>query len=172
MPVFAHEFKGADEFVLGGIATANAIVPLLASIPLGRLADRYGRKKMLFIIAPLTYAANLCLIFAPTSGLGSISVLLLFGVLFGFNTIGVGLASSMAAEIVPKEQMGRWVGMISLFRGMLSIPAPIIGGLIWEHIGPHYIFVAAIAVDLFLRLPILAMVKETLHINRVELLNS
>lgn len=164
MPVYAHEFKGANEFVLGGISIAGTIVPMLASIPLGRLADRYGRKKFLFAIAPLTYVANLCLVFAPVSGIGASLFLLLYGVLFGFNSISMALASSMAAEIMPKEQMGRWIGLVSLFRGLLGIPAPIIGGLIWEHIGPQYVFFAAIAIDAFLRLPFLASVRETLHL--------
>lgn len=88
----------------------------------------------------------------------------LYGVLFGFNSINMALVSSMAAEIMPKDQMGRWIGTISLFRGLLGIPAPLIGGLIWEHVGPQYVFFAAIAVDVFLRLPLLASVRETLHL--------
>jgi MFS family permease len=165
MPVYAHEFKGANEFALSGISMAIAVVPMLASIPLGRLADHYGRKKLLFAIAPLAYAANLCLVFAPASGTGAWLFLLLYGVLFGFNSISIALASSMTAEIMPKEQMGRWIGIISLFRSLLGIPAPIIGGLIWEHIGPQHVFLAAIAIDVFLRLPLLASVRETLHLS-------
>jgi len=164
MPVYAHQFKGADEFVLGGISMAITVVPMLASMPLGRLADRYGRKKLLFAIAPLTYAANLCLVFAPPSGVGASLFLLLHGMLFGFNSISMALASAMTAEIMPKEQMGRWIGIISLFRGLLGIPAPLIGGLIWEHIGPQHVFFAAIAMDALLRLPLLASVQETLHL--------
>ena len=164
VPLYAHQFKGADEFLLGGISTACAIVPLLASIPLGRLADRHGRKKLLFAIAPLAYAANLCLILAPTSETGATVSLLLYGVLFGFNSISMSLTPSMAAEIMPKNQMGRWIGIISLFRGLLAIPAPLIGGVIWEHIGPQYTFLAAIAIDLVLRLPLLGLVRETLHL--------
>jgi MFS family permease len=164
MPLYAHQFKGADEFVLGGISMAITVVPMLASIPLGRLADRYGRKKLLFAIAPLAYAANLCLVFAPPSGVGASLFLLLHGVLFGFNSISMALASAMTAEIMPKEQMGRWIGIVSLFRGLLSIPAPLLGGLIWEHIGPQYVFFVAIAIDAFLRLPLLASVRETLHL--------
>jgi MFS family permease len=164
MPVYAHEFKGADEFVLSGIATARVLVPMLISIPLGRLADQHGRKKLLFAIAPLAYVANLCLVLAPASGPGTSLVLLLSGVLFGFNSISMGLASSMAAEIMPQAQMGRWIGIISLFRGLLAIPAPLVGGVIWEHISPEYVFYAAIAVDACLRLPLLASTRETLHL--------
>ena len=53
MPLYAHQVKGADEFVLGTIYVAITIVPLVFSIQLGRLADRYGRKKLLFSMAPL-----------------------------------------------------------------------------------------------------------------------
>jgi MFS family permease len=165
MPVYAHQFKGADEFVLGGISMAITVVPMLVSIPLGRLADRHGRKKLLFVIAPLSYAANLFLVLAPTAATRAVPFLLLYGVLFGFNSIGMALASSMTAEIVPKEQMGRWIGIVSLFRGLLGIPAPLVGGLIWERVGPEYVFFAAIAMDVLLRLPLLSSVRETLHLS-------
>jgi MFS family permease len=168
MPVYAHEFKGANEFVLSGIAMTSMLVPMLASIPLGRLADRHGRKKLLFAIAPLTYAANLFLIFAPVSGVGASLCLLIYGLLFGFNSIGMALASSMAAEVMPQEQMGRWIGVVSLFRGLLSIPGPTVGGLIWEHLGPQFVFFAAIGIDVCLRLPLLALTRETLHLRQSE----
>ena len=168
MPVYAHQFKGADEFMLGGIAMTSMLVPMLASIPLGRLADRHGRKKLLFAIAPLAYAANILLVLSPVSGDGATLCLLTYGVLFGFNSIGMALASSMTAEIMPQEQMGRWIGVVGLFRGILSIPAPTVGGLIWEHIGPQYVFLAAIAIDVCVRLPLLALTQETLHLQRNE----
>jgi MFS family permease len=168
MPVYVHQFKGANEFLLGGMAMTSVLVPMLASIPLGRLADRHGRKKLLFAIAPLAYAANLFLVFAPVSGLGASLCLLIYGLLFGFNSIGMALASSMAAEIMPQEQMGRWIGVVGLFRGLLSIPAPTLGGLIWEHVGPQYVFLAAIGIDVCLRLPLLALTRETLHLGENE----
>jgi len=164
MPVYAHEFKGADEFLLSGITVAITIVPLLASIPIGHLADRFGRKKLLFILAPLAYAANLCLVFSPANSKLTSFFLLLYGVLFGFNSLNMILSSSMTAEIMPVSLMGRWIGIVSLVRAALSIPMPLIGGLIWEHLRPEYVFFAAIAVDLFIRLPLLGSIQETLNV--------
>ena len=120
---------------------------------------------MLFAIAPLTYAANLCLVFAPTLGVRGSLFLLLYGVLFGFNSISMALAASMTAEIMPKEQMGHWIGIVGLVRGLMGVPAPLIGGLVWEHIGPQYVFFVAIAIDAFLRLPLLGSIRETLHLS-------
>jgi MFS family permease len=167
MPVYAHQVKGADEFLLSGITIAITIMPLLGSIPIGRLAD-LGRKKLLFILAPLAYAANLCLVFAPAHSKLTSTFLLLYGVLFGFNSLNMILASSMTAEIMPVSLMGRWIGIVSLVRAALSIPMPLIGGLIWEHLRPEYVFFAAIAVDLFIRLPLLASIRETLNVQLIE----
>jgi len=164
VPLYAHEVKGADEFTLSGIAMAMTVMPLLVSIPLGRLADRHGRKKLLFALAPLAYLANLCLVLAPAASTRASPVLLLYGVLAGFNSVSMALAAAMTAEIMPRDQMGRWIGIVSLFRGVLAIPAPLLGGLIWEHLGPQYVFFAAVAIDLCLRLPLLASVRETLHL--------
>jgi len=168
MPVYAHQFKGADEFMLSGIAMAITVVPLVAAIPLGRLADRFGRKKLLFTIAPLAYVANLFLIFAPADGSRTSLFLLFYGVFFGFNSISMMLTSSMAAEIMPQALMGRWIGIVSLIRAFFSIPTPLIAGLIWEHLSPEYVFLAAIAVDVLFRLPLLVLIKETLHTSTYE----
>lgn len=165
MPVYAHQFKGADEFTLGGIQVASSILPLLLSIPLGRLADRHGRKGFLYAIAPLAYAGNIFLVYAPSDGASSTIFLISYGLLFGFNAIGMNLISSMVAESMPRALMGRWIGVVSLFRGLLSIPAPLLGGLIWNEIGPQYVFIAAIALDALVRLPLLLSIRETLHLN-------
>jgi MFS family permease len=68
----------------------------------------------------------------------------------------------MASEIVPKEQMGRWFGLIGLTRGLVSVPAPLLAGLIWEHAGPRYVFIFAVLLDAAFRLPLLASIRETL----------
>lgn len=161
MPVYAYQFKGADEFMLSGIQMAITVVPVLISIPLGRMADRYGRKRLLFAVAPLAYVGNLCLVFAPAKGPLTCPLLLLYGVMFGFNSISMALVSSMTAEIMSEELMGRWIGIVILFRGLVSIPAPLIGGLIWERVGPRHVFLAAIAIDAILRLPLLGLTQET-----------
>ena len=54
--VYAHKIKGADSFMLGAIVTASALTSIVFSIPLGRLADRLGRKRALCITIPLFWA--------------------------------------------------------------------------------------------------------------------
>jgi MFS family permease len=158
MPLFAHQIKGADEFILGALGTVRFFVPFVLAIPIGRLADRWGRKKVLLALAPLTYLSNVLVILAPNP-----KFLLVAAFFFGFYSIGTAVVNAMAAELVPEEQMGRWIGILSLVRGMFSIPLPILAGALWDSLGPIYIFVAAILIDLLLRIPLLISVPETLR---------
>jgi MFS family permease len=163
MPLFAHQYKGAAELQLAGLAVTISIAPLLFALPIGRMADRHGRKRLLFIIAPVSYLSSALLI-----GATGPMMLFLAGLCFGFNSIATALAAAMASEIVPKDQMGRWIGLIGLIRGLVAVPAPLLGGLIWEHIGPHYVFVFAVLVDAALRLPLLGSIRETLNLGSAE----
>jgi len=69
----------------------------------------------------------------------------------------------MTLELVPVKQMGKWSGLIGLFQGLVTIPAPILGGLIWDHLNPMYVFLIPIGVDFLLKLPLLATIPETLR---------
>lgn len=53
-------------------------------------------------------------------------------------------------------------GLVGLFQDLITIPAPILEGLIWDHFNPIYEFLISIAVDLLLENPLLATVPETL----------
>jgi MFS family permease len=86
----------------------------------------------------------------------------LSAVLLAFYSISSGATSAMTLELVPLEQQGKWGGLLGLFTGLATIPAPIIGGLIWRELGPMYVFIIPIVFDLLFRVPLLATVPETL----------
>jgi MFS family permease len=48
----------------------------MAAVPLGRLADRIGRKKVLYVTIPLFWLSNLLLISAPSPALPAIAGIL------------------------------------------------------------------------------------------------
>ncbi len=158
---FAHEIKGADQYVLGAMVTGMAVVPLLLGMPMGRLADRIGRKRVLYMAMPIFWMSNLMLIWAPNSGF-----LIAAGSLTGsFHIIGVTMGA-MRAELVPMEHMGRWIGINRMFSMLIGAGTTYLAGLIWDHIGPHYVFLTIIALDLFIRLPLLVQMPETLGMRR------
>lgn len=158
---YIYDVKGASQYIIGGVATATLVTEALFSTVIGRFADKVGRKKAFYILIPLFSAANLALILAPTP-----RWLLLAGFLMGFRMIATFSYGSMTPELVPPECLGRWRGLIGLFTGLACIPAPVIGGLIWERLGPEWVFIAITAIDLLVRTPLLYSVPETLNNQR------
>jgi MFS family permease len=158
---FAHEVKGADQYILGAMVTAFAVIPLILGIPAGRLADRIGRKKVIYLMMPLVWASSLLLIYAPNSGL-----LLAAGALQGFMYTNSVITGAMAFELVPAEHMGRWIGIMRFCRLLLGAGGVYLGGVIWDILGPQYVFLSPIALDLFVRIPLLIGMPETLTLQR------
>jgi MFS family permease len=122
------------------------------------LADRIGRKRVIYILTPLWYASNILLVLSP----GALT-LILSAATRVFYTISSGVTGAMTLELVPLEKQGKWSGLLGLFTGLLAIPAPLLGGLVWEKLGPTYVFLIPIAFDLLFRVPLLATVPETLE---------
>ena len=157
--VFAHEFKGADQYILGYMVTGFALTPLVFGIPFGRLADKIGRKKVIYLVAPLFWASNLTLIWAPGPGF-----LIAAGILQGFYFVSSTVAGAMTFELVPAEQMGRWLGIIRFVRLLLAAGSAYAAGVIWDNLGPQYVFLTVIGLDLFIRIPLLIGMPETLDL--------
>lgn len=158
--VFAHSIKGASAFVLGAMVTGSALASIVCSIPLGRLADRIGRKKVLYLTIPLFWISNLMLVLAPSP-----LFLLIAGMLQGFYFIGGPIASAIERELVPPEQMGRWLGINRFFRMVLSAVLALTAGIIWDKLGPQYSFLIFVGIDLLIRIPQLISIPETLHVH-------
>ncbi len=157
--VYAHEVKGADAFVLGAMVAATALVSILLAIPLGRLADRIGRKKVLFLTIPLFCLSNVVLIWAPSP-----AFLVVAGGLQAFFYLGGPIQGAMERELVPAAQMGRWIGIARIVRLLLSAVMALVAGLIWDGVGPAFVFLTYIAIDLLVRVPLLATMADTLDL--------
>jgi MFS family permease len=155
---FAHEIKGADQYVLGAMITGFAIMPLALGIPIGRLADKIGRKRVLYLLIPFAWASSLVLIWAPGPGF-----LIAAGVLQGFFYVSDVVAGAVTYELVPAERMGRWLGVVRFFRLLLAAAAVYLAGVIWDGIGPQYLFLSVIVLDLLIRVPLLIGMPETLN---------
>ncbi len=156
--VFAHQVKGADEFLLGAMVTGSALTSILLAIPLGRWADRVGRKKMLYVTIPLFWISNLVLILSVHP-----AFLILAGTLQGFFYLTGPLSAAMERELVPAEHMGEWLGIGRFFKMLLSAGLTLVSGVIWDRFGPEYVFIIFIAIDLTLRMPLLISMPETLR---------
>jgi MFS family permease len=140
IPYYAKEIKGADPYVIGLMDSAYWASSVFLALPIGILADKYGRKKMVAILTPIYCMALVLLIVSPND-----LVLILAGALNGFFMLGAITQAAIGLELVPKEMLGSWNGLSSLARGLVSIAAPFIGGLLWASLGPEYVFYFLIA---------------------------
>jgi MFS family permease len=112
---------------------------------------------------PFVWLSNLILIWAPNTGW-----LVVAGALQGFFLLSSLPSRAMTRELVPAEQMGRWLGILEFCRMFFAAGSVYLGGLIWDHIGPQYVFLTVIATDILIRVPLLLGMPETLHLKPKE----
>ncbi len=158
LPAFVTEIKQGDEFIVGGMTTASLVLPLLLALLLGRLADTFGRKRVLYMTIPLYCISILLLLYAQDT-----IMLLVSGVFQGFYLLSAVTQGAITAELVPVSLLGRWYGVLNFFRGLASITAPIIGGSIWSTIGPGYVFLFMIFIESSKMIILWLAVPETLR---------
>jgi MFS family permease len=127
--------KGANELLLGWMFATSWLLVIPLALPIGRLADVFGRAKLILLMTPIYCTSLLLLIFAWNT-----PSLIASGFLKGFYMLMAVTQAAMTAELVPKELLGSWLGMLGLFRGSVGVVSPILGGIIWENIGPEYVF--------------------------------
>lgn len=147
--------RGANELVLGAMVTGFAITPLVMGIPIGRLADRIGRKRMLFLVAPVFWLSCLLLITAKSD-----AMFIVAGILQGAFYISGVLTSALQFELVEPEYMGRWIGILFFFQMLSQAVITLFAGIIWDRLGPQYVFLIPIVLDIFVRIPLLAGIRE------------
>lgn len=156
--VFAHRIKGADEFILGAMVTGSALCSIVLAVPLGRLADRIGRKRVLYMTIPLFWLSNIILVTAPSR-----LWLVAAGTLQGFFYIGASVSAAVERELVPPSRMGRWLGINRMAKMLLTAALALTAGMLWDVIGPRSVFLLFLALDALIRLPLLVSLPETLH---------
>jgi len=140
------------------MVTGSALSSIVFAIPLGRLADRIGRKKVLFITMPLFLFSNLILILGADAGFSDSC-----RVLQGFYYIGAPITAAIERELVPSEHMGRWVGITRFSKMTLSALLALTAAILWDRFGPQHIFITFIGIELLIRLPLLISIPETLN---------
>jgi MFS family permease len=133
IPLYAKQVKNASPMVLGLMDSGFWLMVVLLAIPVGLASDRLGRKKVIPILAPIYCLGLIMLGNSPNDPLT-----VLAGALSGFTMLSAVTESSMTVELVPRELLGSWFGLLGFFTGLISFAAPIIGGYIWD-IGPIYV---------------------------------
>jgi MFS family permease len=158
--------KGATPYVLGIIGSTSILVSLLLQIPAGRLADRYGRKKVYLPLRLVAFIGSFLAMLAPNP-----EFLIVAGLLGGYATgaLGGGIAGAAMPlfvtwwwESVPEEKRGRFFGIEGLF-GLASVPAAILGGVLWQHGYQMQVLLIPIIIQLVIVFPLLYTVPDIIR---------
>jgi MFS family permease len=155
VPLYARQVKGAGQLTLGLMDMGYWLIIVLLAIPVGLVADRFGRKRLIGLMTPLYSAGLLLLIVAPNE-----ATLVVAGLLTGFLMLSGVTGGSISVELVPKELLGSWFGVIGLFRSLISVASPLIGGLLWNSLGPASVLIF-LAVTQVMKLGILATMPNS-----------
>jgi SHS family lactate transporter-like MFS transporter len=139
MPAVAKSFAVPVKDVAFALLLTLAFRPLGALI-FGRLADRYGRRRILMIDVTLYSVLGLACAFAP-----SLAVLLVLRALFGIAMGGEwGTGASLAMESVPAKSRGVVSGILQSGYPCGYLLCAIAYGLLFNSIGWRGMFVLGV----------------------------
>ncbi len=107
------------------------LVAAIVSVPVGRLADRIGRKPLLFSSYLSWAAVSAIFLFARHPLL-----LVAAFALYGFHKGALDpVQKTFAAELAPQDYVASTLGGFQLMIGMMSLPSSLIAGVLWDRYG-------------------------------------
>jgi MFS family permease len=143
LPSIGREFH-MDAVTLGWISTAYLLVAAIALVPIGRLGDIHGRKRVwLWGIAIYTVFSLLCA--AAPSGPWLIVCRCLQAV---GGTLIFGCGMAILTSVIPREKRGRALGInvAAVYAGLSA--GPFLGGLLTDLWGWRSIFLVTVPLGL------------------------
>lgn len=144
VPIVAVLVLGAGPGDIGLLATAQTLPFLLLSIPLGLLADRTSRRRLMVWAETLRALALFGLLAAVMSGQLSIGLLAVLGFLGAVGTVGFSVAApALVPALVPRETLARANGQLELARSAAFAAGPALGGALVTWAGAPAAFVLA-----------------------------
>jgi len=152
--IYAKEF-GFEIIFVPVLYLIFTIFAALFSLPFGKLSDRVGRKKVLFITYGLWGLVCLGFIFIHSY----LGILLIF-VFYGMHRAGMDtVQKTFVCELVPVEYRATGLGGFQMVIGLCALPASLIAGILWDEISiatPLYFSIGLTVVSAIL----LLLVKE------------
>ena len=128
----------------------------ILSIPLGRLSDRVGRKKLLVAGYFVFSAVYLGFAFASSQ----FTIVIVF-VLYGFYSAMItGVERAFIAEISPVDLKGSMLGLHSTIVGIALLPSSVIAGLLWVRFGASSPFLFGSVMSLLAAFILLLFMKN------------
>ena len=131
------------------------IVSSVLSLPMGKLSDKIGKKRLL-VFGYLAFSLTYLGFAVAKSGTAFILLFVLYGV---YTAMTAGVERALIAVLAPPEHKGAVLGLHGTLTGIALLPASTIAGILWDKVSasaPFFLgaalsFVAVIAIALIFR---------------------
>lgn len=144
VPLVAVLALGAGPGEIGTLAAVQTLPFLLLSIPLGVLADRVSRRRLMVWAEGLRALSLIALLAMVLTGHLSIVALAVLGFVGAVGTVGFSVAApALVPALVPRAQLGRANGLIELARSAAYAGGPALAGALVAWAGASAAFVIA-----------------------------
>jgi MFS family permease len=112
------------------------LVYSLSSIPAGMAADRFGKKRIIF----LGFALFTILYLGFAQVLGTKGIWILFSLYGLFMGLTEGIQKAFLTTIIPSDFKATAFGVYNAVVGVAMLPASLIGGFLWDQVSPAATF--------------------------------
>ena len=144
VPLVAVLALGAGPGEIGMLAAVQTLPFLLLSIPLGLLADRMPRRRVMVASEALRAMSLFALLGLVASGHAGIGWLAVLGFVGAVGTVGFTVAApALVPALVPRELMARANGRLELARSAAYAGGPALAGALVAWAGASAAFVLA-----------------------------
>ncbi|MGQ0568723.1 MAG: MFS transporter [Armatimonadota bacterium] len=137
--IYARQVVALSEQAIGTLFLAMTLSVAIATVPAGRLADRVGKNNL--VIAGMVLGA-LGMWLIPFSR--HLAWLLVAGVMLGGSyALSAPAWLALVTEQAPQGRLGLAVGASETVQGLGLVVGPLLGGLLWDALGPQAPFIAS-----------------------------
>ena len=167
LSIYMKDIASLSISQIGVMSGIFGLAMMAVMIPAGWLADKVGERVniaagFLFMAA----AIGMMAVLPPASAAW------IYGLGWVIAGIGVGLVTpayqSLISKAVPQRLRGVAFGLFSTSLGLVSLPAPMIGGWLWENVNPQFPFYLTAFASLLSIIPVWLKFKVSGDMEDVE----
>lgn len=141
--IYAHEVVQLSDPLIGTLFLVIVLGVAIASVPAGRMADRIGRPRTVMWGLVMASAGMWLL---PVAGRGNLAVLGVAALLLGGSyAVSSPAWLALMSEAAPRGSTGMVMGASETAQGAGLIIGPLLGGVLYDSLGPQIPFVASAA---------------------------
>ncbi|MGE5400802.1 MAG: MFS transporter [Ignavibacteriales bacterium] len=162
LPTFATKDLGISEFGIGILFASFSLIQFIFNPILGKISDKYGRRPVILLSLMSTVTSYIIFSFS-----NSFLLLLISRILGGFGGSNIAVAQAYIADITPKEERSKGMGIIGMAFGLGFVFGPMIGGILSKYGYPFTGFASAGFSSIALIFAFLFL-KETIDVSKTR----